>query len=124
MSGKKQARSAKKARRAKTEKQPATRVRARAPIGEKSTARRGGPERKQGTIKEDRRTPADAAPQKNLRKDHNKASYELETTDTSKRPSRKSTRRGANRIKPDSQLRRRATRAVRSPKNRHAMRAA
>lgn len=38
------------------------------------------------------------------------------------RPSRKSTRKGANRVKPDSQLRRRAVRRARSPEARSASR--
>ena len=38
------------------------------------------------------------------------------------RPSRKSTRKGANRVKPDSQLERRAVRRARSPQARHASR--
>ncbi len=42
------------------------------------------------------------------------ATYEYETTAAGTRPSRKSTRRAANRIKPDSQLRRRQTRRTRS----------
>jgi hypothetical protein len=50
-----------------------------------------------------------------------KATHALEAQPPSKRPSRKSTRRGANHIKPDSQQRRRKTRAVRSPEARHAM---
>ena len=47
----------------------------------------------------------------------------LEASNPSKRPSRKSTRGGANRVKPDSQLQRRTTRALRSPESRHASRA-
>lgn len=45
-----------------------------------------------------------------------KASYALEETST--RPSRKSTRKSANRQKADSQLERQQTRALRSPKAR------
>lgn len=52
-----------------------------------------------------------------------KASYELESSNPAKRPSRKSTRGGANRAKPDSQLKNRQTRAVRSPKARSQSRA-
>jgi hypothetical protein len=69
----------------------------------------------------------DAAP-KNLKADKNdkkskgKSTHELEASKPGKRPSRKSRRGGANHIKPDSQQRRQTTRAVRSPKNRHAMR--
>jgi hypothetical protein len=44
-----------------------------------------------------------------------KASYALESSEEGT-PSRKSTRRSANRIKPDSQLKRRQTRATTSPK--------
>jgi hypothetical protein len=46
-----------------------------------------------------------------------KASYELEDSATD-RPSRKSTRGSENRAKPDSQLKRRQTRATTSPKAR------
>ncbi len=52
-----------------------------------------------------------------------KASYELEASNPSKRPSRKSTRGSANRAKPDSQLKNRQTRAVRSPQARSQSRA-
>jgi hypothetical protein len=47
----------------------------------------------------------------------------LEASNPSKRPSRKSTRGGANRVKPDSQQRRQQTRALRSPESRHSSRA-
>ena len=46
-----------------------------------------------------------------------KASYELEDSATGV-PSRKSTRRSENRVKPDSNLKRRQTRATSSPKAR------
>jgi hypothetical protein len=46
-------------------------------------------------------------------------SYDMEDSATG-RPSRKSTRKGAHRAKPDSQLRRRATRRARSPSTRAA----
>jgi len=106
-------------RKVKATKEPPIRERRRTP--EASTAVRGGAKRKAGTVKEDKRTPTtNKADEKNIRKDHDKATHELEASEG--RPSRVSTRRGANRIKPDSQLRRRATRAARSPKNRHAMR--
>lgn len=106
-------------RKVKATKEPPVRERRRSSEG--ATATRGGPKGKAGTVKEDKRmSNADEAEQKNLRKDHDKASYELEASRG--RPSRKSTRRGANRVKPDSQLRRRQTRAVRSPKARQAMR--
>jgi hypothetical protein len=107
-------------RKVKATKEPPIRERRRSPEG--AVATRGGAKRKAGTMKEDKRmSKANEAEEKNLRKDHDKASYELESTSTS-RPTRKSTRRGANRIKPDSQLKRRQTRKVRSPQSRHAMR--
>lgn len=57
---------------------------------------------------------------RNIREDHDdKATYELEDSGTGQ-PSRKSTRASANRIKPDSQLRRRETRRVSSPQARAA----
>jgi hypothetical protein len=52
-----------------------------------------------------------------------KATHELEASNPAKRPSRKSTRGGANHAKPDSQLKRRQTRAVRSPQARSQSRA-
>lgn len=52
-----------------------------------------------------------------------KATHELEASNPSKRPSRKSTRGGANHAKPDSQLKRRQTRAIRSPQARSQSRA-
>jgi len=52
-----------------------------------------------------------------------KASYELESSNPAKRPSRKSTRGSANRAKPDSQLKNRQTRAIRSPQARSQSRA-
>lgn len=106
-------------RKVKATKEPPIRERRRSPEG--SIATRGGAKRKAGTMKEDKRmSRKDEADEKNLRKDHDKASYELEASRG--RPSRKSTRRGANRMKPDSQLERRQTRKVRSPASRHAMR--
>lgn len=53
------------------------------------------------------------------RADHE--THDLEDSGTG-RPSRKSTRKGANRVKPDSQLRRRAVRRARSPEARSASR--
>lgn len=97
-------------------------IRERRRTAEASTAVRGGAKRKSGTVKEDKRmSSADETDEKNRRKDHDKASYELEASRG--RPSRKSTRRGANRVKPDSQLKRRQTRQVRSPQARQASRA-
>ena len=61
---------------------------------------------------------------KNSRKDKGKAAYAQEASSPSKRPSRKSTRRAANHVKADSQLRRRSTRAARSSKHRAAMQGA
>jgi hypothetical protein len=108
-------------RKVKATKEPPIRERRRSPEG--ATATRGGAKRKAGTMKEDKRmSRKDEANEKNLRKDHDKASYELEATAAGKRPTRKSTRRGANRQKPDSQLKRRQTRKIRSPESRHAMR--
>jgi hypothetical protein len=114
---------------------------------EKSTARRAKPkvdasstvkkgkraDEKPSARREDKRESPQAmvggAQPKNLkgadtddRKDKGKATHELEASNPAKRPSRKSTRGGANHIKPDSQLRRRVVRALRSPKNRQAMR--
>jgi len=66
--------------------------------------------------REDKRTPTMKTPPKNQRKDNDKAMNALETG------SRKSTRAGANHVKPDSQLRRRTERKVRSPQSRHEMR--
>ena len=107
-------------RKVKATKEPPIRERRRSAKG--STAVRGGAKGKAGTMKEDKRmSSAYEAEQKNLRRDHDKATYELESTSTA-RPTRKSTRRGANRMKPDSQLKRRQTRALRSPQSRHAMR--
>ena len=109
-------------RKVKATKEPPIRERRRTSASEGATATRGGAKGKAGTVKEDKRmSSADEADQKNLRKDHDRASYELEAS--SGRPSRKSTRRGANRVKPDSQLKRRQTRKVRSPKARHDSRA-
>jgi hypothetical protein len=106
-------------RKVKATKEPPIRERRRTP--EASTATRGGAKRKAGTMKEDKRmSRVDEAEQKNIRKDHDKATYELEASRG--RPSRTSTRRGANRMTPDSQLKRRQTRKNRSPESRHAMR--
>jgi|GEM_PF-4626239 len=80
--------------------------------------------------REDPREMESNARQKNLKADKNnvkskgKSTRELEASNPEKRPSRKSKRGGANRIKPDSQLRRRATREVRSAKNRATMQGA
>lgn len=58
------------------------------------------------------------------KKSKGKSTHALEATQPGKRPTRKSTRRGANHIKADSQQARATKRGVRSPKSRHAMRAA
>jgi transposase-like protein len=71
----------------------------------------------------------DAAPKnlsadKDSKKNKGKFTHELEAQAPGARPSRKSSRGGANHIKPDSQQHRQRTRDVRSAKNRHAMRSA
>jgi len=68
--------------------------------------------------------PKNAKADKNDKKSKGKSTHRLEAQAPGKRPSRKSTRRGANHIKPDAQQRRQTMRAVRSPKSRHAMRSA
>lgn len=56
---------------------------------------------------------------KSTKRDNKKQpSHALETSETT--PSRKSTRKSPGHVKPDSNLRRRATRATRSPKARAA----
>jgi hypothetical protein len=87
---------------------------------------------KPSTRREDKRASPDEvvtkARPKNLKADKNdaktkgKATHELEAGNPAKRPSRKSRRGGANRVKPDSQQRQQTVRALRSPKHRHAMR--
>ena len=52
------------------------------------------------------------------RLEKNKAGYVLEDHAPDKRPSRKSTRRSSNALKPDANLQRRNERAVHSPKRR------
>lgn len=64
------------------------------------------------------------AADKDSKKNKGKATHALEATQPGKRPSRKSTRGGANHIKADSQQARAVTRAHRSPQARHASRAA
>ncbi len=61
---------------------------------------------------------------RNMRGSDKGESYSLEDSNPEKRPSRKSTRGSSNRIKPDSNLRRRQTRRVRSPQSRSQMRGA
>jgi hypothetical protein len=61
---------------------------------------------------------------RNDKKSKGKSTHDLEVQAPGTRPSRKSTRRGANHIKPEAQKHRQTTRAVRSPKRRHAMRGA
>lgn len=59
---------------------------------------------------------------RNVQKDTGeKKTFKLEDSGTG-RPSRKSTRKGAHRAKPDSNLRRRETRRTRSPEERAARR--
>jgi hypothetical protein len=86
---------------------------------------------KQVVLAEDKRESTDEvvtdARPKNLtkggagRKAKGRAVHALEARSPEKRPSRKSTRRGANGAKPDVGKRREALRRVRSPKARHAM---
>ncbi len=66
-------------------------------------------------------SPHNLGAERDNKKRKGKATHALEASAPSKRPSRKSTRRGANHIKPDAQQRRQVTRAVRSPKSRHGM---
>jgi hypothetical protein len=66
--------------------------------------------------------PRNVKADKNDKRSKGKSTHELESARPGKRPSRKSSRRGANHIKPDAQQHRQATREVRSAKNRHAMR--
>jgi len=68
--------------------------------------------------------PKNAKADKNDKRSKGKSTHDLEARAPGKRPSRKSTRRGANHIKPDAQQRRQTMRAVRSPKSRHASRSA
>ncbi|MBX3230797.1 MAG: hypothetical protein KIT84_01160 [Labilithrix sp.] len=90
---------------------------------------------RRGPIAEDRREAPEEmvtkAKPKNLKsadkddkKSKGKSTRALEATAPGTRPSRKSTRRAANHIKADSQQARATKRGVRSPKSRHAMRAA
>ena len=67
-------------------------------------------------------TPAKA---RNLKRAAGKRSVAnaIEATEPGKRPTRKSTRGGSNRVKPDSQLKRAQTRKTRSPQARHSGRA-
>lgn len=65
--------------------------------------------------------PKNLGAERDNKKRKGKATHALEAQAPGKRPSRKSTRKGANHVKPDSQQRRQHTRAVRSPKSRHAM---
>lgn len=67
-------------------------------------------------------SPRNLKAEKNDKRSKGKATHQLESSNPGKRPSRKSSRGGANHIKPDSQQRRQVTRAVRSAKNRSAMR--
>jgi hypothetical protein len=53
-----------------------------------------------------------------VRLEKNKAGYVLEDHAPEKRPSRKSTRRSSNALKPDSNLVRRTKRTLRSPRRR------
>lgn len=121
----------------KTDGESATAQRKRAKLQQRSVAstRRGAKgdvtAHRAGPSHEDRReAPADmvtAAKPRNLnsadkddKKSKGKATHALEATQPGKRPSRKSTRRGANHIKADSQQARATKRAARSPQARHA----
>lgn len=70
-----------------------------------------------GTSATDRRAGGGSTARRNAKPSSAGESYALEDSARA-RPSRKSTRKSANRIKPDSQLARRAKRAARSPKAR------
>lgn len=65
---------------------------------------------------------AERAEAKNLKKDHDGASVSMEGTAPGTRPSRKSTRRSSNHVKPDSALHQKAVSRTRSPTHRHVMR--
>lgn len=67
-------------------------------------------------------SPRNLKAEKSDKKSKGKATHQLEASNPGKRPSRKSSRGGANHIKPDSQQRRQVTRSVRSAKNRSSMR--
>lgn len=82
-----------------------------------TSKRRAQPTARPRNAAKDRSRPGDTKDMKG------KATYELESSNPAKRPSRKSSRGGANRAKPDSQLKRRQTRAVRSPSARSQSRA-
>lgn len=82
-----------------------------------TSRRRAQPSAKPRNAKKDGVRPGDSNDTKG------KATHELEASNPAKRPSRKSTRGGANHAKPDSQLKRRQTRAVRSPQARSQSRA-
>ena len=70
-----------------------------------------------GTSASDRKAGGGSTARRNSKKDDAGMTHALE--DSAKtRPSRKSTRRGTNRVKPDSQLTRRTKRAIRSPRAR------
>jgi hypothetical protein len=86
--------------------------------------RKGGAHATAGSRRKDTERPheVESTADRNVYDDHNRATYELEGGNPSKRPSRKSTRRAANRSKPDSNLRRRQTRRARSPERRSQMR--
>lgn len=93
---------------------------------------KGGTAAKQRALREDKREApsevvTDAAPtnlnaDRNDKKSKGKSTHSIEAHAPGTRPSRKSSRRGANHIKPDAQQRRQVTRAARSPERRHAER--
>lgn len=65
---------------------------------------------------------AERATAKNLKIDHGHATHAVEGSAEGTRPSRKSTRRGANRVKPDAAQHQKAVENTRSPSHRHGMR--
>lgn len=114
---------------AKTEKRGSRKVTAK--TAKPATAKRTAKE-KPTTRREDKREapeemetkarPKNLSGDTNDKKNKGQSTYRLESTEPGKRPSRKSTRGGANHAKPDSQQRRQTTRAVRSAKARKDMR--
>lgn len=72
---------------------------------------------KKGVAASDRKAGGNSTARRNSHKPDHSEAYALEDSATGK-PSRKSTRRSANHVKPDSNLKRRQTRAVTSPESR------
>src|SRR5204863_8780573 len=92
------------------------------PARKKSAARKKSMH--EGSVRKEtrRQTAIGSSAYRNKRGNDTNAIYALEDNNPAKRPSRKSTRGSSNRIKPDSNLRRRQTRKVRSPQSRSQMR--